>query len=454
MNEIIETKYGKISGIKKDGCFCFLGIPFAKPPVKELAFKHPVECDVWQGVMDCSKAKRNPVQEADRNCGNYFDQDCLYMNVYVPEGGAEQKAVMVWIYGGSYTEGGTGLEYEGKDKILYDMCCFARETDTVVVTFNYRLNIYGFLNLHYLNDRFDQNCGLMDQVLALKYVRENIDAFGGDSSNVTVFGQSAGAACILALMTMEQCRDGQLFDKAIAMSPCIDHFFSEEESRKNTKDFLKLAGCDAEGLLNLTVERAGELAEIFAKNMRYKKMEMRCAFSPVVDGKVLKEFPSTGAVKSSIPLLIGTVAEEANIFTLPVPAVALLLMGLKLGLKPQKKQQGIKRDFKHRFADSASKLIYFDPVEKFSNAYSGSLAEYKYSWVSAENKKNGLGCYHFSEIPVLFGWRNNDEESRNVSRVLTNLMKQFAWNGMNAIETKESEWLKVWRKKMSVSCNR
>ena len=75
--------------------------------------------------------------------------------------------------------------------------------------------------------------------------------------------------------------------------------------------------------------------------MRFRKMELRCAFSPVVDGKVLKEFPSSGAVKSKIPLLAGTVAEEANIFTLPVPAVALLIMGLKLGLKPQKKQKAL-----------------------------------------------------------------------------------------------------------------
>ena len=105
----------------------------------------------------------------------------------------------------------------------------------------------------------------------------------------------------------------------------------------------------------------------------------------------------------------------------------------------------LKRDWKHRLSDSVSKLIYFDPVEKLCGGYKDQLARYKYSFVTAENREKGLGCYHFSEVPVLFGWRNHDEECRKVSRVFCSLFKKFAWGSVSALESEESPWLQVWK---------
>ena len=188
-SKTVATEYGLVRGIVRDGCELFLGIPFAAPPVGDLAFKHPVPPAPWKGVFDADKAPKNPIQGKGHSNITYVDKDCLYLNVFVPKGLPEDAPVMVWFYGGSYANGGCGNVSAKSDELNYDLVKFAKDTRTVVVSFNYRLNLEGFLNLNFLDKSFDRSNGLYDQMAALKYVRNNINRFGGDADNVTVFGQ-------------------------------------------------------------------------------------------------------------------------------------------------------------------------------------------------------------------------------------------------------------------------
>jgi len=154
-NTIITTKYGSIRGFEKNGCSVCLGIPFAAPPVGELAFKHPVPPRPWEGIPEATSGSRNPIQAEGGFCIGNNSLDCLYLNVFAPKGTSGPLPVMVWIYGGSYSQGGAGAKERGSSDVHYDLSRFAAETNCVVVTFNYRLNLYGFLNLRFLDRGFD-----------------------------------------------------------------------------------------------------------------------------------------------------------------------------------------------------------------------------------------------------------------------------------------------------------
>ena len=224
----VTTQYGLVRGIVKDGCEEYLGIPCAAPPVGELAVKHPVPPDSWEGVLDVVRGSVSPVQGKGRSTIAVDGKDCLYLNVFVPLELSDDAPVMVWFYGGSYANGGCGRISDDSDELFYDLAKFAVDTKTIVVSFNYRLNLEGFLNLNFLDKKFEKSNGLFDQMAALKFVRNNIHRFGGDADNVTVFGQSAGAACIVALLGMPEAET--LFDKAIIQSPCVESFWNESQS--------------------------------------------------------------------------------------------------------------------------------------------------------------------------------------------------------------------------------
>lgn len=426
---IIETKYGKIEGIRKDGCVQFLGVPFAKAPVGELAFRHPVEPDCWTETLQCFKGCKNPVQHVGLTGSPNMSQDCLYLNVFMPESDRSDLPVMVWFFGGSYAEGGSGAIEEDGQELIYNFSKLAVEQNVIVVSFNYRLNLYGFLNLSFLSSRFDDNCGLMDQILALKFVRENIGKFGGNKNNVTLFGQSAGAACILALMSIPEA-DG-LFSKAALMSPCVEHFYSQEESRRNTLKYLKILGVkpdETDRLLNLSIKEVDEANKKFSRYMRFSKMELRCAFSPAIDGVILKDEPKKLAVNCTKPLLLSTAAEEANPFILPIPVWMVWFMAKILHVKV-KKNPG--RSYKHRVSDEISKIIYFNPADEIERNYKGDFTRFHYSYVTPANRLNGLGCYHFSDVPVLTGFSVltqdvSDEESQAEGVKMRKMYADFA----------------------------
>ena len=402
MEQIIETSYGKVSGIAKNGCREYLGIPYAKAPVADLAFRHPQDPEPWDGVLKADKGGRNSIQGySSRHYISYTGQDCLFMNICVPEGAGENLPVLVWIHGGSYATGGTGRISEQADDMVYDLTRFAKETGAILVDFNYRLNIYGFLNLNFLSDRFDVNCGLFDQIKALKFINKNIRAFGGDPSNVTLFGQSSGAACILALMSMPEA--SPLFAKSIVQSACVDSFWTPEQSEKITKMYLRMIGISRK-----TPEKilSADKIKVYRANRKIKIRiraggEVTCVFSPVLDGKTVKDYPGKTVVSSEKPMLIGTCMREVDLFMDKFPTI-LLPYAPRLFKIRTKWGKNLRR----RLSDDLTNKVYKKPMIDIAQAYKGNVWIYEYQYAKR--------CRHADEVPVLFGSKTEpDREARS-----------------------------------------
>ena len=216
MSTIVETGLGKLEGFERDGVRVFRGIPYAKPPVGELRFRASEKPEPWAGVRDASSfgpaAHQPPLMLAALPGFDIGEQseDCLYLNVYAPAGAstASPRPVMLWIHGGAFVIG-SGAQS------IYDGCKLARRGDVVLVTINYRLGALGFLDLGQ-PELAAPNAGLLDQIAALEWVRDNIGAFGGDADNVTIFGESAGGMSVGTLLGCPAARG--LFHKAIPQS--------------------------------------------------------------------------------------------------------------------------------------------------------------------------------------------------------------------------------------------
>ncbi|HEY5349853.1 MAG TPA: carboxylesterase family protein, partial [Candidatus Lustribacter sp.] len=202
----IRTTIGTVAGTSGD-VRSFKGIPFAAPPVGPLRWKAPQPVARWSGVRDATAFGPECAQPAPP--GTRTSEDCLTLNVWTPAATGANLPVMVWIYGGGFAVGGSKYP-------VYDGTSLARH-GVVVVTLNYRLNVFGFLAHPALTaespEHTSGNYGLLDQVAALRWVQANAAAFGGNPHNVTIFGESAGAASVSALMTMP--RANGLYVRAI-----------------------------------------------------------------------------------------------------------------------------------------------------------------------------------------------------------------------------------------------
>src|SRR3984885_14841433 len=208
---VVSTSAGRVRGRIEKGIAVFRGIPFAKPPIGPLRFQAPEPPAPWDDVREAREfgpaapqavmragGGGQPVRPAD-DTGNW-----LTVNVWTPDPAATRLPVLVWIYGGAYMFGGSG-------EPGYDGSPFARG-GAVFVSLNYRLGLEGFAQL----PGAPANRGLLDAVAALTWVKDNIEGFGGDPANVTVFGESAGAGVIAAMLAMDKARG--LFNRAIAQS--------------------------------------------------------------------------------------------------------------------------------------------------------------------------------------------------------------------------------------------
>ena len=224
-----STTSGVVRGTTADGCSTFLGVPFAAPPVGPLRWAPPAPVAPWDGVLDATRygpaawqATGGPLDGLVPGMGS-ADQadDCLNLNVWTPAVDDGARPVLVWIHGGAYSLGAGSLP-------VYDGTRLAVNTDTVVVTINYRLGALGFMVLD--DPSTTPNVGLLDQVAALEWVRENIAAFGGDPGRVTVFGESAGAGCILSLLAMPAATGR--FHRAIAQSGATDLLLDRPGARE------------------------------------------------------------------------------------------------------------------------------------------------------------------------------------------------------------------------------
>ncbi|XP_017081852.2 esterase B1 [Drosophila eugracilis] len=213
--KVVCTRDGQLRGLRRrtlyddELYFAFEGIPFAQPPIGELRFRAPQPPRPWVGIRDCTYPRAKPMQKHFVLSIVEGSEDCLYLNVYSKRLKSDKPLpVIVWIYGGGFQIGEAGRDLYSPDYFM--------QQDVVVVTFNYRVGALGFLSLADRDLDVPGNAGLKDQVMALRWVSQNIAQFNGDPQNITLVGESAGAASVHMMMTTEQTRG--LFHKAIMQS--------------------------------------------------------------------------------------------------------------------------------------------------------------------------------------------------------------------------------------------
>lgn len=307
---LVKTSGGQVLGVARNGGGAkFLGIPFAEPPVGELRWRDPVPAKTWSGVRDATSYSK-PCAQPDLGAWNRHDaetgvEDCLYLNVITPEWPVKKPLpVMFWIHGGA-NEGGTAMSPLYTDGKLTDH-------GVILVSVNYRLGVFGFMaHLELTGESAHHgsgNYGLMDQILALKWVIANIERFGGDPKNITVFGQSAGAIDTGMLMTSSA---KGLFQKAIQESGAAftQVASSLAEAEDQGKKFAVAMGAP-EGAGQIAYLRAIPAGELIKK---WTAQASRPRFGPDVDGWVLRKSPEAvfaAGEEAAIPLIFGTTTRE------------------------------------------------------------------------------------------------------------------------------------------------
>ena len=327
---VITTAQGDVQGLEQDGIFKFRGIPYAAAPIGERRFLAPAPPESWEGVRDATTFGSMSVQESGgvtAFLGDAVDgssEDCLFLNVYTPACDSAARPVMVWIHGGGFINGSSSTPW-------YDGTSLAQRGDVVVVTLNYRLGALGFLWLGDLDDRYRSSGvnGLLDQAAALVWVRDNIAAFGGDPTNVTIFGESAGAMSVSTLLSLPAARG--LFHKAIAQSGAAHNTFTPAMGAAMTEQFMeKLGVSDLDGLLNASADDIAKAAtKVEAKLYDDPSglggptgIALAMAFQPVVDGEFLPKNPLVAVADGDavdVPFMTGTNLDEWNLFALMSP---------------------------------------------------------------------------------------------------------------------------------------
>lgn len=445
----VKTAAGVVEGEKLGpGVWAFKGIPFAAPPVGELRWKPPQPVKKWKGVR--------PAKEFGARCmqARVFDdmifrdsgpsEDCLYLNVWTPEAvkGAK-RPVMVWIYGGGFTAGASSEPRQDGENLA--------KKGVVVVSMNYRLNIFGFMAHPELTAESGRhasgNYGLMDQTAALGWVKENIAAFGGDAGNVTIFGESAGSFSVCGQMASPLARG--LFHKAIGESGSFldTAALPAKPLAQSEKDDVKFA--ESLGAPTLGALRAKPAEELLAAAMKPGMTR----FAPNIDGYFLPRDPAAifaEGAQSHVPLLAGWNGQE----------------GFLMGPKPT--PESYKEGLRKQFGDKADEVLKLYPAGdeaetaqsalelsgdmfialstwKWLEAHrkTGQSAVYRYRFDQAPPPPAGTapdspaahrGAYHSAEIEFVFGvlgskklpWRAEDEK---VSELMRSYWVNFATKG-------------------------
>jgi len=308
--------------LEDDGVFSYRGIPYAAPPVGDLRWKPPIGPAPWTETLVATEKGNICPQEAFLGLpspGFTPDEDCLYLNIDTPAKGKDLP-VMVWIHGGGFTVG-EGLQADGGT--AGDL--IARTTGMVVVSMNYRLGQLGFLAHSELtsesSDGASGNYGMMDQTAALQWVQENIEAFGGDPDNVTIFGESAGAFSICGHLA--SAKSAGLFHKAIIQSgSCERQWPTLAAAETQGDDFAEALGCGSEDDV-LACMRSASADDVLAALPQPPNFgltpsdEPGGVWGPIVDGSVFTEQPSDSFASGNfnrVPTLIGFTREEARLF--------------------------------------------------------------------------------------------------------------------------------------------
>lgn len=401
---VVTTAQGDVEGIVSGKVESFKGVPFAAPPVGDLRWRPPQPAAAWTGVRlakdfgpVCMQVARRAFQQGA------MSEDCLTLNVWRPHPvrAGERLPVMVWIYGGAFINGGSSAPF-------YDGTHFA-ERGVILVSFNYRLGRFGFFAHPALDGGPGPiaNYGLMDQIAALKWVKRNIAAFGGDPDNVTIFGESAGAISVNELMVSPAARG--LFAKAIAESG-----FGRSEPRplkgsdSRAAETVGVAFAEAHGIRGDDAAAAAALRALPAEtlNAPYSGLADPGIAGPILDGAILTQGIAEAFAngdEAHVPYLEGGNSYEASLFPkiadTPNPVITRLGAPAKVlaaygDPAPPEAAREILTD---SMITEPDRYLARQMARQALPAY-----VYRFSYVPPASRATSFGAAHGSEIPYVF----------------------------------------------------
>jgi para-nitrobenzyl esterase len=429
---VVQTTSGLVQGLVANNLAIFRGLPFAAPPVGDLRWREPQPVQSWLGVRQASSAgpscpqKRGLSLEGGGDPGP-LDEDCLYLNVFAPQAQAGSRLpVMVWIHGGALIFGGGSLA-------IYDGSALAQRA-VVVVTINYRLGPLGFFAHPALDKERPEgavNFGLLDQIAALRWVQTNIAAFGGDPGKVTVFGQSAGAQSVLALMASPLAQG--LFGGAIAQSPYGLPSHTRAKALSTGAAIasavgLPGAGASAVALRRVSAQRLTSLED--------KSLSLAPGFivgDRAIPMPLLQAFQN--GREAAVPLIIGSNSDDASVaFAFGIdPAQLVRKMGrARVLVRPY--YPGVSDD-RQLGRNVARDVVFTAFARRIAYLHSAKASTWRYYFSHAQSTSSGAG--HGAEVPFAFGTveqcqclgRSPNDADRAVERRMGDRWESFASTG-------------------------
>ena len=445
---------GTFVGKKAENIISYKGIPFVgQQPVGNLRWKAPVDVTPNDGVYEAYYYGKAPVQEVGDPAAEYgTGEDCLYLNVWkADKEAAKKKPVIVWIFGGGFDVGGT-------TDPMYDCTNLLNENpDVIVVTISYRINVFGFFHLSHLSDGKDypdaQNLGLLDQLKGLKWVHENIAAFGGDPDNVTIWGESAGAGSCTLLPLIKGSH--QYFKRVIAQSGAPAQTRSTEQAIACTNSLMEKLGCKTVAdLLKISAE---DIMKVWAPILGlYSALGIRTM--PERDGIYLPFDPweayANGAAKD-IEFLQGCDKDEMNTFmgALGVDAWnawAKERTAEKFAQLTDKEKalvesylNDIQGESYEPTVNLFSQMMFIAPQIRLSEEHTKSGGKSYTFYYRVESSQPYIKAGHASELPVVFAHPEIQEFTgraydETFSKTMRKMWVQFAKTGNPSLSAAES----------------
>ncbi|MGD9795841.1 MAG: carboxylesterase/lipase family protein, partial [Acidimicrobiia bacterium] len=423
-DRVVTVSSGSLRGERFDGGLVLRGIPYASPPVGPRRFRPPEPAEAWSGVRDATaygdiaRQMATPLEALNGNDLRAQSEDCLSLNVWTPACDGGRRPVMVWIHGGAFLTGSGATP-------TFDGSSFAREHDIVVLTINYRLNVFGFLHLGGIDpsEVGSGNCGLLDQIAALEWVKENISRLGGDPANVTLFGESAGAMSVGILLATPAARG--LFRKAILQSGAASSTVDLETAQHAAEQLLARLGLstDADPIASLRALPADDVLAAYVDTVRHLSASIPperagFLFAPVVDGAVLPVDPLTAlrqGASSDVAVMIGTNADEMEVMRIQIETFYAFdddetqrrfesVFGAYAGEAAGLYEAVVAGTPHHRWTAVDSDKGFFMPAVRLAEArweHSDDTWMYLFAWPTTAFDGR-LGSYHTLEIPFVF----------------------------------------------------
>ena len=450
-NCTVKTRYGTYNGfVDKQGIRTWLGIPYAQPPVGKLRWRAPEPLKPSNKTFDAKKFGFRAVQIDDGEEGSSTtpqSEDCLTLNIWT-RGNGKNKPVMVWIHGGAFS-------FESTSDAIYYGSNFAAANDVILVTVEYRLNVFGFMNFGAIDSSFEDSAylGLKDHVAALQWVKENISAFGGNPDNVTVFGESAGSTAIMLLLVTPAAKG--LFQKAIPQSGPIFLYSEPQLSVQIAEEFMEMNG--AKSMRDMMKKSTDELRNVYiqlteARGRRLNDYIPTCdgKYLPLTPGKALKDGAARG-----IKMLTGTTADEWRYFLMMAENLFEILRAepkkhspLLARYKAHTPQEIYQKwlngrpDSDETYGDFANQLDW-RVGQELATEYQSAFGDTYYYLFSEYSTIENLRSCHAVDLPYTFNVGDHIVPNPNPTLVR---QVQASWAAFAATGNPNNEFIPHWEK--------